>query len=82
VEQLRDQAQTIDPSDQESVETFRRNVQSECEQTLAALDGLEEEIKDLKSQGDKIRKRELSLEMLEEKYQKHFESYQKGSAKS
>lgn len=82
VEQLLEQARTLDASDEESVAKFRENVESECEATLAALDGLEEEVKDLQSQGDEIRQRELTLEMLEEKYQKHFESYQRGSAKS
>lgn len=81
VEQLLKQAESLDVSDTQSVTQFRESVQSECEATLAALDGLKDEIKDLQSQGDEIKQREVTLDVLEEKYQKHFESYQKGSAK-
>jgi len=70
-------AKELDTSDAKKVEEFGELVKRESEATLATLDGLEEEIKDLQVKGDEIKSRELSLEMLEEKYQKHFDSYQK-----
>lgn len=70
-------AESLDSTDQSAVEQFVAKVKQESETTLATLDGLEEEIKDLQSKGDEIRSREVTLEMLDEKYQKHFDSYQR-----
>ncbi|MFP4483650.1 MAG: response regulator transcription factor [Spirochaetaceae bacterium] len=70
-------AKSLDPSERDAVEQFVAKVKQESETTLATLDGLEEEIKDLQGKGDEIRAREVTLEMLDEKYQKHFDSYQK-----
>ena len=70
-------AKKLDPSDRSAVDSFVEKVRQESEGTLATLDGLEDEIKDLQSKGDEIRSREVTLEMLDEKYQKHFDSYQK-----
>jgi len=70
-------AESLDPKDPSAVEQFMAKVKQESETTLATLDGLEDEIKDLQSKGDEIRSREVTLEMLDEKYQKHFDGYQK-----
>lgn len=70
-------AKNLDTSDQERVQQFVDLVRKESEETLATLDGLEEEIQDLQSKGDEIKAREATLEMLEEKYQKHFDNYHK-----
>jgi DNA-binding response OmpR family regulator len=70
-------AKELDPTDRSAVDSFVEKVREESEGTLATLDGLEDEIKDLQTKGDEIRAREVTLEMLEEKYQKHFDSYQK-----
>jgi len=51
---------------------FRDLVLKEGGQVLATLEGLREEIQVLKSEGDKIRLDEVSLQDLEEKFQKHF----------
>jgi DNA-binding response OmpR family regulator len=70
-------ARELDPGDEEAVREFVGLVRKESEETLATLDGLEEEIQELQSKGDEIKARETTLEMLEKKYQKHFDSYQK-----
>lgn len=74
---LKTAADALDANDPEAVRQFIATVKQETETTLATLDGLEEEIEDLQSKGDEIRAREVTLEMLDEKYQKHFDSYQK-----
>lgn len=55
----------------DEVENFRKQVLEECKRTLAALDGLDEEIVDLKNQGDKLKEDEISVEDIELKFQKH-----------
>jgi len=65
-------AATLDAGDKGRVEMFRDLVQKEGGQVLAALEGLREEIQELKNEGDKLRSDELSLQDLEDKFQKHF----------
>jgi len=72
VEQLIGAADGLDGSNQAAVEKFRELVQREGGQVLAALGGLAEEIHELKTEGDKIRLDEVSLQDLEDKFQKHF----------
>ena len=73
---LLEAARDLDTNDTEAVKSFVQDAQREFETTLATLDGLEEEIEDLQTKGDEIKSREVTLEMLEQKYQKHFDSYQ------
>jgi hypothetical protein len=75
--ELLNAAKELDPADVDGVRKFVELVRNESEETLATLDGLEEEIQELQSKGDEIKARETTLEMLEEKYQKHFDSYQR-----
>lgn len=56
------------------VSDFRHLVIKEGEEVLAALEGLRDEIQDLKSEGDKLKQSEVTLQDLEEKFQKHFNS--------
>jgi DNA-binding response OmpR family regulator len=65
----------LEITDAEAVKDYVEQVRTETETTLAALDGLEDEIRELSTQGDKMKEKELSLEMLDEKYQKHFAQY-------
>jgi ABC-type uncharacterized transport system ATPase subunit len=65
----------IDPGNVKAVKDFIRRVKDESESTLAALDGLEDEIRELQNREDLLKKGELSLEDLEEKYQKHFNTW-------
>ena len=65
-------ANNLDPSHKGRVEMFRDLVLKEGGQVLATLGGLREEIEDLRNEGDRIRSAEVSLQDLEEKFQKHF----------
>jgi CheY-like chemotaxis protein len=69
---LLETAKGLDPAKESDVREFVKLVQQEMESTKAALEGLEEEIHELQHQGDELRQREMTLEDLEEKYQKHF----------
>ncbi len=61
--------------DPNAVAELVRLVEKESKATLAALDGLQEEIHDLEKQGDRMKAEEITLDDLEEKYQRHFERY-------
>lgn len=65
-------AAELNPGDEAGVKGFVDLVRQELESTKAALEGLEEEIAELQQQGDELREREVTLEDLDEKYQKHF----------
>ena len=65
-------AQKLDKSNPEDVSRFVDRVSREGDEVLAALAGLEEEIEELMNQDEFEIKRELSLQDLEEKFQKHF----------
>jgi DNA-binding response OmpR family regulator len=73
-------AENLDSKDQASIEKFKKLVRDESEQTLAALDGLQDEIKDLREQGDEIKSQEISLADLEQKYQKRYQSWKEKEA--
>ena len=71
-EQILKHAETLDVSDGKDVRAFVGMVQNEVESTKAALGGLEDEIAELQQKGDALREHELTIDDLEEKYQKHF----------
>lgn len=78
---LRTRAAGIDPGDRSAVEGLVAAIRTEVENTLAALDALDEEVQDLEEQGERIKESEITLEALEQKYQKHFNSFrEKGEA--
>jgi DNA-binding response OmpR family regulator len=72
MDDLLEAAKTLQVGDAGRVEEFRNLVLKEGGQVLATLEGLREEITDLKREGDKIRLDEVSLQDLDEKFQKHF----------
>ena len=74
VKDLQTEAEKLDVGNPDDVKRFVSLVKKESEATLAALDGLEEEISDLQSRGDEIKSQEVTVDMLEEKYKKHFKS--------
>lgn len=73
--QLHEAAVSLDQKKAASVQDFVKLVEKEAKETLAALDGLEDEIRDLEGQGDRMKAEEITLDDLEEKYQRHFERY-------
>lgn len=72
--EMRDAAAGVKASDTASVDAFLALVNREVTQTLATLEGLEDEISELTRRGDEIREGEVTLNDLEEKYQKHLEN--------
>jgi DNA-binding response OmpR family regulator len=72
MDELLGAAKTLEASDASRVSQFRDLVLKEGGQVLATLGGLRDEIQALKQEGDKIRLDEVSLQDLEEKFQKHF----------
>lgn len=74
VEQMLKHAGALDVDEADSVRAFVRIVQNEMESTKTALEGLQDKITELQQKGDALREREVTLDDLEEKYQKHFRS--------
>ena len=70
--QILDVVKSLDVNNPQQVAGFVDLVRHEVESTRAALDGLEEEISDLQKKGDALREHEVTLDDLDEKYQKHF----------
>lgn len=68
---LRDMAASLDPSDAQAVHKLIELVERETSETLATLEGLEDEVAELQTQGDELKADELSLEDLESKFRKH-----------
>jgi DNA-binding response OmpR family regulator len=68
---LRDMAAKLDPADEGGVKTLVQRILAETAETLATIEGLEEEVQELQSQDDELRANELSLEDLESKFRKH-----------
>ena len=68
---LRDMAEKLDPSDPSAVAELVGLIKQETSETLATLEGLEEEVSELQTQGDELKSKELSLEDLESKFRKH-----------
>ncbi len=73
--ELMNKASSLDSNNAKAVKDFIKTVKDESESTLAALDGLDEEIKELQGREDLLKKGEISLEDLEAKYQKHFNTW-------
>ncbi len=68
-------ARSLDAGDPVQVNSFVEMVIRESEETIATLEGLEDQIADLQSKEGQVRETEVSLEGLEQKYQKHFNSF-------
>ena len=72
--EIRKSAESVDATDAQAVRSFVSLVQQEVTQTLATLDGLKDEINDLTRRGDELREGEITLDDLEEKYEKHLQN--------
>jgi CheY-like chemotaxis protein len=71
MQELRDAAQALDLEDMDAVRGLVRRILEYTGETLATVEGLEEEVQELQSQGDQLKSKELSLEDLESKFRKH-----------
>jgi PleD family two-component response regulator len=74
IQQMLKTAETLDVTDGDGVRAFVQMVKAEAGATKAALDGLAEEIAELQRKGDALRENEVTLDALDEKYQKHFQN--------
>lgn len=72
---LLDESQKLNVDDREAVLAFREHVIDECQKVLQALQSLEEEVRQLKEQSKNLEEPEGDMEELEEKFQKHFQSW-------
>jgi DNA-binding response OmpR family regulator len=70
-------ADSLDASQPAQVTRLRELVKGEGAEILATLQGLQEQIAELKGKGDRLRRGDLSLEELEKKLQKHLSSWRK-----
>lgn len=75
---LIESAKTLNPADPKSVEAFKRQVLEEAEQTLAALGGLEDEVRVLQESEGDVREAELSLDELEDRFRENFRGFHSG----
>jgi len=71
IKKLHEAASALDAGDSAAVERFVADVTSEAGSILASIDGLEDEVRELQSQDDQLKAKELSLDALEEKFRKH-----------
>jgi DNA-binding response OmpR family regulator len=74
VKALLESTTDIDSSDKAGVENFVQNVKEEATEVLATLQGLKDEIEELKAHEDEEISGESLLKDLELKFQKHFAS--------
>lgn len=71
IQELREMAASLDASDTGAVKRLVERITEETAETLATIEGLEEEVRELQSQDDELKAKELSLEDLESKFRKH-----------
>ncbi|GAB6091309.1 response regulator transcription factor [Spirochaeta dissipatitropha] len=71
IEVLIRESTTLDVSDENRVRAFCELVELEANKTIATLDALHEEIDELTSKDNLIKASEVTLDMLEQKYQEH-----------
>ncbi len=82
VEELKDYGEKVNPGDTEMVKTLVDMVVKETEEVLAALRGLEEKIRDLEAQQGQEQSVRVTLQDLEDKFQKHFQELKKEERKA
>lgn len=79
VEELLKSARALDTSHEAQVSRFKGMVETECDQVLAALGGLQDKIEEMKTEDSRIREAEISLDDLESRYQENFKKWQASS---
>lgn len=75
------EASALDLTDSKAVENFKKDVLLECETTISTIAGLENEIEQLKSEEEELKKFELSLEDLDDHFEKHFSKWNEKNSK-
>ena len=72
-------AEKLDASDGGQAEELAVLVKREGAEILATLQGLEDEIEELQTKGDRLKKGDLSFDELEKKLQKHLRNWKKSN---
>lgn len=75
VEELLRLANHLDKEDEKAIDSFKDKVKEECSSVLAALDGLKDEVDQLKSSRE-ISDHEFSLAELDAKFHEHLKAFQ------
>jgi DNA-binding response OmpR family regulator len=78
IKNLLDTAKSLDTGAKSAVDAFKEQVLSESEKTLAAIDASRMRSKNWKMKERRSGASEISLQDLEEKFQKHFKSWHQG----
>ncbi|SIQ84632.1 Response regulator receiver domain-containing protein [Alkalispirochaeta americana] len=71
IQGLNDAAKALDVTNPETVRSFVELVLAQTAEALATVEGLEDEVQELQTQGDELKSKEISLEDLESKFRKH-----------
>ena len=72
IEKLLEASRKLDAGSPGGVDDLVKLIQTEAQETLATLNGLEDEIEELRNKESELREGELTLEDLESKFRKHF----------
>ncbi|MBN1797859.1 MAG: response regulator [Spirochaetales bacterium] len=75
IQKLIDKSHNIDTKNQKQIKELIALVKEESEEILATISGLEDEVKELQSKGDKLKKGDLTLDDLELKFQKNLKNW-------
>ncbi len=78
VTEMLEASEKMDPASRAQSTRLLELVKTRGAEILATLAGLEEEIGEMQEKGDRMRRGELGLEDLEEKFRKHLRSLKKG----
>jgi DNA-binding response OmpR family regulator len=74
-------AEKTDSGDGAEVQKLIETIRAEGREILATISGLEDEVDELQSKGEKLRRGDLSLEDLERKLRKHLKNWKKRQEK-
>jgi DNA-binding response OmpR family regulator len=80
ISDLIEAAEKLDVSQGTQADELATLVKREGAEILVTLQGLEDEIEELQSKGNKLKKGDLSLDELEKKLQKHMSNWQNSGA--
>jgi len=81
VTKLLEAARNLDPANIDETVKFVELIKKESQEILATLRGLEDEIKELQTKEDKLKRGDLTVEDLEKKLQKHLRNWKKRNEK-
>jgi DNA-binding response OmpR family regulator len=82
LEELNNEFESMDLNNVEKLKEFRKKFRKEYDESIALLNGIEEEILEIGNKGSKIKEEELSLEELEKRITKYLtNSFEKSNLK-